>query len=166
MKKVEYAQKQVVVQKKSVKWKCEICGKEYRYDAEAHRCEQRHKNKEALSKIEPKFKIGDVVTFVDKWSGVTTVNIIFRIHPSEDYDRWLYQVYCSGYCESKEESDLTFVCSKEDITKIQKDLVDNIKDKLGVPKKSIIVTLNRDGTLSVEFTTTVDKIPVIKQEEA
>lgn len=165
MKKIEYEQKQVVVQKKSVKWKCEICGKEYRDEGDAYCCEQRHKNKEALSKVKPKFKAGDVVTFVDNWTGVTTVGTIYRVCPSNDYDRWLYQICRSGYCASIEASNLTFVCSKEDLTKIKKDFVDNVKDKLGVPKKNVIVELNPDGTLSVEFKTTVDKIPYIKQEE-
>lgn len=73
---------------KKVKWKCEICGKEYKHEENAHTCEKLHKNKEALSKVEPKFKAGDVVTHVDKWCGSTEYCYIRRPTPIDDYCRW------------------------------------------------------------------------------
>lgn len=164
MKKIEYEQKQVVVQKKKVKWKCEICGKEYRDEGNAYTCEKIHKNKEALSKIEPKYKAGDIVTFVSKWSGHTRYATIQAVTHSDDYDRWVYTLSSDSYT-AYEENQLIFVCSKEEGKKVKDDLISNVKNKLGIPKKNINVELNCDGSLTVKFETTVDKIPVIKQEE-
>lgn len=98
MKKIEYAKKQVVVQKKSVKWKCEICGKEYRDEGDAYTCEKTHRNKEVLSKVEPVYKIGDVVLYKDRFG--VSVRRVFKPVPVDDYTRWGYVVYQGTYIDT------------------------------------------------------------------
>lgn len=136
----------------------------YADSGDAYSCEQRHKNKDSLLKTEPKYKVGDVVTFVGKWSGHTRYATIQAVTHSRDYDRWVYTLSSDGYT-TYEEKQCTFVCSKEEGKKVKDDLISNVKNKLGIPKKNINVELNCDGSLTVKFETTVDKIPVIKQEE-
>lgn len=163
MKKIEYEQKQVIVQKKSVKWKCEICEKEYRDEGDAYTCEKRHKDKEVLSKVEPKFKVGEVVLY--KGSDGVNIERIFNVVPVDDYDRWAYTVYQGASMDTVEEEDLTFVCSKEDYMGIVKDITNKLKNKLGILKKNINVELLSNGEFAVSFTMQDDKIPYIKQEE-
>lgn len=165
MKKVEYEQKQVVVQKKSVKWKCEICGKEYTLQENAYTCEKIHKNKEALRKVEPKFKEGDVVAYEDKWTGRTNIAVIGRITPSKEYDRWLCLICRDNSYEGKEESALAFVCSKEEFNNITENIKSKIKEQFGVPKNRIFVDLLYDGSFNVSFNIRDKKLPVIKVKE-
>lgn len=164
MKKIVCEQKQVIVQKIFVKWKCEICGKEYICQEDAYTCEKIHKNKEALSKVEPKFKVGDVVLYKEGRFGAS-VEYIFKVVPVDDYDRWAYTVYKDTYIDTVEESELTFVCSKEYCRKAINDIKNKMKNQLGIPKKNVVVQLLSNGEFDVRFTMKDDKIPVIKQED-
>lgn len=167
MKKVEYEQKQVVAQKKSVKWKCEICGKEYTDQGDAYTCEKIHKNKEALSKIEPKFKAGDVVTYVNKWTGLTRIGHIFNAVPVDEYERWAYNVYSNfkDYVILLEESEITPICTKEEYQDIVSGIISKVKKQMGVSKKRVCVTLESNGEFTITFTTKDDKIPVIERKD-
>lgn len=165
MKKIEYEQKQVVVQKKTVKWKCETCGKEFKHEGDAYTCEKRHKNKEALSKVEPKFKAGDVVVYVDAWYESTRYCHIYRPTPIDDYCRWGYSVIIDNYVAMKEEEDLTYVCSKKEFDSIIKNIKSKIKEQFGISKNRTSVSLLSNGEFEVRFLMKDDKIPVIKQED-
>jgi hypothetical protein len=165
MKKIEYEQKQVVVQNKKVKWQCEICGKEYKYEGDAYICEKRHKNKEALSKVESKFKAGDVVIYVDAWYGSTKYGHIYRPTPIDYYRRWGYSVIIDNYPTVMEEEDLTYVCSKEEFGSIIKNIKSKIKEQLDIPKKNVRVSMLANGEFEVSFRMNDKTIPVIKVKE-
>ena len=165
MKKIEYEQKQVVVQKKTVRWKCEICGKEYEREGDAYTCEKRHKNKEALNKVEPKFKSGDVVICVDAWDGATKYCHIYRPTPIDDYCRWGYSVFIDNYLTVMKEEDLTYVCNKKEFDSIIEYIKIKIKEQFGISKGRTGVVLLSNGEFDVRFTMKDDKIPVIKQED-
>lgn len=165
MKKIEYEQKQVVLQKKIVKWKCEICGKEYEHEVYACACEKRHKNKEALSKVDPKFKAGDVVLYVDAWCGSTKYGHIYRPTPIDDYCRWGHSVIIDNYPVTMKEEDLTYVCSKEEFDSIIKNIKSKIKEQLDIPKKNISVNMLANGEFEVSFRMNDKTIPVIKVKE-
>lgn len=164
MKKIEYEVKPTYNLRRYVKYVCEVCGKKYADQGDAYCCEQRHKNKEALLKTEPKYKSGDVVTYMSTWSGHIRYAAIQAVRHSYDYDRWVYILSSDRYT-TYEENQLIFVCSREEGKKLKDNLISNVKNKLGIPKKNIDVELNCDGSLTVKFNTTVDKIPVVKQED-